>query len=169
MSKFIKGNKKDKSASITTAALPDIVFMLLFFFMVATKSKESDSSVMITLPTATETGKLEDKTPTAHISIGVPVKALQEFYGKNSRIQLNDAISGPEDVQMFITEKRASIEKSFEKAQPGIGKKKAEQMVICLKVDKETQLGTLGDVRKQLQEVRALKVNYIVNKAVGKQ
>lgn len=135
MSKFTKGKKEKKGASITTAALPDIVFMLLFFFMVATKSKTSDSSVLVTLPTAVETGKLEDKTPTAYINIGVPVKALQDLYGKTPRIQLNDAIKNVQDVKAYVLEKRASIESSYDMAQPGVGKSKANQMVVCLKID----------------------------------
>jgi len=165
MSKFRKGKKKGEGASITTASLPDIVFMLLFFFMVATKSKTNDSSVMITLPSAIETGKLDDKTPTAYINIGVPVKSLQKLYGKNPRVQLNDAILEASDIGSFIQNKRASIEKSFEQAQAGVGRVKASQMIVCLKVDQNAQLGTVDEVREALKSAKALKVNYVVNKA----
>lgn len=165
MSKFRKSKKSGEGASITTASLPDIVFMLLFFFMVATKSRTNDTSVMITLPSATETGKLDDKTPTAYINIGVPVKSLQKLYGENARIQLNDAILEASDVGSFIESKRASIEKSFEQAQPGVGKVKASQMVVCLKVDQNAQLGTVDEVREELKAAKALKINYVVNKA----
>ena len=92
MSKFDGGKKKRAEPGISTASLPDIVFMLLFFFMVATKSKDNESSVLVSLPTAVETGKLEDKTPTAYIQLGIPVKSLQKIYGDKTSIQLNDAI-----------------------------------------------------------------------------
>lgn len=163
MSKFTKGKKKKDGGNITTAALPDIVFMLLFFFMVATKSKENESSLMVTLPNATETGKLEDKTPTAYINIGVPTKALQKLYGSNPRIQLNDAILDAKDIGDFITGKRASIAKNY--PEESIGKSKAAQMIVCLKVDKEAQLGTVDEVREELKAAKALKLNYVVNKS----
>lgn len=162
MSKFNKGKKKKDGGSITTAALPDIVFMLLFFFMVATKTRKSDASVMVTLPTASETGKLEDKTPTAYINIGVPTKALQKLYGKNPRIQLNDAILEASDVEDFITGKRASIAKNY--PEESIGKSKAAQMIVCMKVDKDAQIGTVDEVREELKNAKALKLNYVVNK-----
>jgi biopolymer transport protein ExbD len=91
MSKFT-GEKKRKEPAISTASLPDIVFMLLFFFMVATKTRENTSSVIVSLPSAMETGKLEDKTPTAYIQLGVPTKKLQKVFGDKTAIQLNDAI-----------------------------------------------------------------------------
>lgn len=165
MSKFTKGKKKKEGASITTAALPDIVFMLLFFFMVATKSKTNDSSVMVTLPSAVETGKLEDKTPTAYINIGVPVKALQDLYGKVPRIYLNDAIKNVGDVQNYILDKKGAIEKSYEDAAPGVGKSKANQMIVCLKIDQKAKSGLVDEVKQELRKTNALKVNYLVNKA----
>jgi|TARA_B100000768_G_C11232637_1_gene355810 biopolymer transport protein ExbD len=165
MSKFNKNKKKSDGPGITTASLPDIVFMLLFFFMVTTKTRTNDLSISISLPSATETGILDDKTPTAYINIGVPVKALQELYGDNPRIQLNDAILNASDVVGFIENKRASIEKSFEMAQPGVGKAKASKMIVCLKVDQNAQLGTLDEVREELKTAKALKINYVVNKA----
>ena len=163
MSKFDGGNKKREEPGISTASLPDIVFMLLFFFMVATKSKDNEASVMVTLPTATETGKLEDKTPTAYIQLGVPVRSLQKIYGDKTSIQLNDAIKEKKDIRMFLDEKRASIKSNYADVAPEIGASKAKQMVVCLKVDKKTKLGIVSEVKEELRAGSALKVNYIVN------
>ena len=163
MSKFDGGNKKREEPGISTTSMPDIVFMLLFFFMVATKSKDNEASVMVALPTATETGKLEDKTPTAYIQLGVPVKSLQKIYGDKTSIQLNDAIKEKKDIRMFLDEKRASIKSNYADVAPEIGASKAKQMVVCLKVDKKTKLGIVSEVKEELRDGSALKVNYIVN------
>ena len=161
MSKFDDGKKKRIEPGISTASLPDIVFMLLFFFMVATKSKDNEASVMVKLPTASETGKLEDKTPTAYIQLGVPVKSLQKVYGDKTSIQLNDAIKSKKDIRMFLDDKRASIKSSYPDAQ--IGASKAKKMVVCLKIDKKTKVGIVDEVKEELRDASALKVNYIVN------
>lgn len=163
MSKFDGGKKKRAEPGISTASLPDIVFMLLFFFMVATKSKDNEASVMVKLATATETGKLEDKTPTAYIQLGIPVKSLQKVYGDKTSIQLNDAIKEKKDIRLFLDDKRASIKSNYSDVSPEIGASKAKQMVVCLKVDKKTKLGIVSEVKEELREGSALKINYIVN------
>ena len=163
MSKFDGGKKKKDGPSISTASLPDIVFMLLFFFMVATNSKDNEASVIVSLPSAVETGKLEDKTPTAYIQLGIPVKAMQKIYGDKTAIQLNDAIKRKEDIRLFLDEKRASIKSTYAEVNPEIGVSKAKQMIVCLKVDKKTKLGVVSEVKEELRDGSALKINYIVN------
>jgi len=163
MSKFDGGKKKRAEPGISTASLPDIVFMLLFFFMVATKSKDNEASVMVKLPTASETGKLEDKTPTAYIQLGVPVKKLQKVFGDKTAIQLNDAIKEKKDIQQFIDDKKASIKSNYADVGPEIATSKAKQMVVCLKVDKKTKYGVVNEVKEELRSASALKINYIVN------
>jgi biopolymer transport protein ExbD len=165
MSKFDGGKKKRVGPSISTASLPDIVFMLLFFFMVATKSKDNEASVMVKLPNASETGKLEDKTPTAYIQLGIPIQSLQKLYGDKTTIQLNDAIKSKKDIRMFVDEKRASIKSNYSEVDPQIGVSKAKKMVVCLKVDKETKLGVVSEVKEELRDASALKINYIVNES----
>jgi biopolymer transport protein ExbD len=88
MSRF-KKNKKRGAPATSTASLPDIVFMLLFFFMVATVMRETDMLVDIKQPEANEIVKLENRKLVAHIYIGTPVKA---GLGKEPRIQLDDQL-----------------------------------------------------------------------------
>ena len=82
MAKFRKKGKKEVPA-ISTSSLPDIIFMLLFFFMVATVMREVTLIVQMTPPKATEIQKLEDKSLVSYIYIGQPVKKLQEKMGKD--------------------------------------------------------------------------------------
>ena len=111
MSKFKKDGGKGMPA-ISTASLPDIVFMLLFFFMVTTVMRETTLFVSIQTPKATEIKKLEKKSLVSYIYIGSPVKRMQASYGTASRIQLNDAFSNVGEIQEFIaTEREAKDEK----------------------------------------------------------
>ena len=71
MSKF-KDKGSGGTPAISTASLPDIIFMLLFFFMVTTVMREVDPLVKVTLPEATEVTKLEDKALVDYIYIGPP-------------------------------------------------------------------------------------------------
>ena len=81
MAKFRK-NKKGGQPAINTASLPDIVFMLLFFFMVSTTMKEVDLKVTVRAAEATELEKLEKKELVTFIYVGVPTKSFQGLFGR---------------------------------------------------------------------------------------
>ena len=89
MAKFLR--KGDKGTpGINTASLPDIVFMILMFFMVSTSMRQTDRMVNVKLPEATEATKLERKDLASYIFIGTPSLQYQKEYGTDSRIQLNE-------------------------------------------------------------------------------
>ena len=58
-----KGNKG--LPPISTASLPDVIFMILFFFMVSTTMRDQELLVRYKLPEATEVQKLEKKSSSA--------------------------------------------------------------------------------------------------------
>ena len=106
MSKFKKNNTKG-TPPISTASLPDIVFMLLFFFMVTTVMRETEMLVENTLPQATEVKKLERKSLVSYIYIGTPSGLNRKRqYGTTAKIQLNDSYARVEDIQAFILAER---------------------------------------------------------------
>ena len=90
MAKFSKKGKQGAPA-LSTASLPDIVFMILFFFMVSTTMRQTDRLVNVKLPEATEVAKLERKDLAAYIYVGTPIASRQAQYGTDARIQLNDS------------------------------------------------------------------------------
>lgn len=146
MSKFRKDGKKTIQA-ISTASLPDIVFMLLFFFMVTTVMREVDLKVDIVSPNANQIKKLEDKSLVSYIYIGKPTR--RELFGSVPRIQLNDAFAEPEEIRDFIAGKRETLNENDK-----------NKMVVSLKVDEDVEMGIVTDVKQELRKASALKVNY---------
>jgi len=148
MSKFKKKKSGDLPA-ISTASLPDIVFMLLFFFMVATVMRENTLLIKNNLPYADQVEKLDKKDLIMYIYAGQPAERFQGQYGKESRIQLNDKFADVKDIAAFIAAERAS---------------KREELVpfltTALKVDKDANMGLVGDIKQELRKVNALKINY---------
>ncbi len=146
MSKFKKDGDKHTPA-VSTASLPDIVFMLLFFFMVSTVMREVDLKIVLEQPEATEIDKLENKALVDYIYIGEPVNT--NVYGSVPRIQLDDDFATVEEIQDYIVSRRA--ERS--EAEQGL-------VTVSLKVDSETKMGLVTDVKQELRKVQALKINY---------
>ena len=142
--------KKDKgtqSQKINTASLPDIIFMLLFFFMVTTTMRETTLFVRNTLPSATEIQKLERKSLVSFIYIGAPIQS--NIFGTEPRIQLNDAFANVNEIASFVEAER--------QARP-----EAERplMITSMKIDRETKMGIVTDVKQELRLVNALNINY---------
>jgi biopolymer transport protein ExbD len=108
MSKF---NKKQGNANptISTASLPDIVFMLLFFFMVVTKMRDTELMVGVNTPQASELTKLEKKSLVNFIFIGRPTQKYKDVYGTKPRIQLGDKFSTPDDIPLFLEKHRVTV------------------------------------------------------------
>ncbi|MDG1185998.1 MAG: biopolymer transporter ExbD [Schleiferiaceae bacterium] len=142
--------KKDKALpAVNTSALPDIVFMLLFFFMVATVMREVDLKVSVNKPRATEIQKLERKSLVTYIYAGSPRPKFQDKFGRSPRIQLNDAFATIDDVQSFVVQER---EKKSEEDRP--------MMTMSIKADKSVKMGLISDIKLQLRKAQALKINY---------
>ncbi|MCD4681359.1 MAG: biopolymer transporter ExbD [Bacteroidales bacterium] len=154
MARFTKKQSKN-SPGINTASLPDIIFMLLFFFMVTTVMRETTLFVKINPPTATEAQKLEKKSLVSYIYIGPPMKVQ---FGTESRIQLNDRFATVDDIQEFIASERESHDEADKKF-----------LTTSLKVDKNTKMGVVTDVKQELRQVGAFKVNYSTLKKSKKQ
>ena len=152
MSKFSKNGKKGMPA-ISTASLPDIVFMLLFFFMVTTVMRETTLFVNVVTPKATEIKKLEKKSLVSYIYIGPPIKRMQASFGTAARIQLNDSFASVDDIQEFIaSEQEARDEKEI------------PYMTTSIKADESVKMGIITDVKQELRKANSLKINYSTRK-----
>ncbi len=151
MGKFKKSRSGGQPA-INTASLPDIVFMLLFFFMVSTTMKEVDMKVMINPAQATELVKLERKELVTFIYVGIPMKAFQSLYGTEPRIQLNDQFATVRDIQSYIAQTRDNMRESDQ-----------AKMIVSIKADKKCPMGVITDIKQALRKAAALKINYSAN------
>jgi len=106
MSKFKKGGGKELPA-ISTASLPDIVFMLLFFFMVATVMRNGTLLVDNVLPAADQVEKLENRSLTMYVYAGKPGNGYKKF-GSEARVQLNDKfVTNMTEIQNFVQQVRS--------------------------------------------------------------
>ncbi len=135
--------------AISTASLPDIVFMLLFFFMVSTTLRETEMLVSIKLPQASEVVKLEKKSLVSYIYIGTPARQYQGVFGTDSRIQLNDTFQTLVDIRDFISSERDALSEA-----------ERTMLTISLKVDENTRMGIVTDVKQELRKASALKISY---------
>jgi biopolymer transport protein ExbD len=144
--------KKKAAGTYSSSSMSDIVFMLLFFFMVTTTMREEEINVKIKLPEATEIAKLERKDLTCYINVGSPVDALQSKFGTDTRMQLNDKFSTVDDIRDFVAAKREQVSEADR-----------AQLTVAFKIDQQTRMGIVTDVKQELRRCQALKINYLAN------
>ena len=141
---------------ISTASLPDVIFMLLFFFMISTSMREQEVLVSVTAPQATEVQKLEKKSLVSYIYIGQPQPKLRGKFGTASRIQLNDSFSNAKEIGHFIASERDKLSESDR-----------AMMTVSIKADYLTRMGIITDVKQELRKANALKVSYQAQKVMS--
>ena len=133
--KFEKRRANTKQ-EIPTASMPDIVFMLLLFFMVTTTLREVDVHVQFTLPKAKAVEKIENKRLISYI-----------WVGKSGRIQINDNIVKLKEVEPIMYAKRKAL----------------PQVIVSLRIDKGTDMGLVTDIQQELRKASCLRINYSTN------
>lgn len=137
-------------------SMSDIIFMLLFFFMVITTMRESSLFVKITVPQGTEISKLEKKSLVSYINIGVPMQQYQSKYGTEPRIQLDDQIAEVSDIKQFVErerEARDEYDRPF--------------LTTSIKADEEVRMGVISDIKQELRNNGAFKIFYNARKGKG--
>lgn len=152
MSKF-KKKQGGGTPAISTASLPDIVFMLLFFFMVTTVMREITLKVENSKPFATEIKKLERKSLVTYIYVGKPKAAYIPQVGSEPRIQLNDAFARVKELQQFVITEREAINEA-----------ERPLMTVSIKADEEVKMGLVTDIKQELRKANSLKINYSTRK-----
>ncbi|MDO4948678.1 MAG: biopolymer transporter ExbD [Bacteroidales bacterium] len=148
MGKFNKSGQREMP-ELNTSSLPDLIFTLLFFFMIVTSMREVTLKVQFKAPAATELEKLEKKSLVTFIYMGKPTPEYQKKLGGETRIQLNDKFSEVSEVGDYIYQERENMK---EEDQPF--------MTVSLKVDKETKMGIVQDVKQALRQAYALNISY---------
>ena len=148
MGKFNKSGKREMP-ELNTSSLPDLIFTMLFFFMIVTTMREVTLKVQFKVPQATELEKLEKKSLVSFIYIGKPLPEVQKKMGTTDRIQLNDKFAEASEVQDYIYQERENM-------------KEADKpfMTVSLKVDAKTKMGIVTEVKQALRQAYALKINY---------
>ena len=144
MSKFKK--KSTSSQDIPTAALPDIIFMLLFFFMVSTVLRETEIKVEQRIPRAEQLVKLEKKKLVSYMYIGKP---KDQAFGTEPLVQADDVFIGIDGIVKWVNQEKSKLNE-VEK----------DQITVSMKVDEETKMGIIVDVQTELREANARKIMY---------
>ena len=143
MSAHFKKKSAGTKQEIPTASMPDIIFMLLIFFMVTTVLRETELLVTVRIPQAEAIEKIDQKRLIQHVYIGP--ENLETGGQGEPAVQIDDAIV--RDLPQIRQAMYAAL-------------RDEPRTIVSLRVDREVETGMLYDVQQELREAEALRVNY---------
>lgn len=144
--------RKDHSVpGLNTASLPDLIFTVLFFFMIVTHMKENPMKVKYQVPQGTRLERLAKKSTVSHIYIGKPYQG-----GGGDAVQVNDKIVEMAEIEDFIAAERNRM-----------SPEDARNMTVSIKADKKADMGVVSDVKQSLRRANALKILYSGKKSTN--
>lgn len=144
-------HRRHRMPELNTASLPDMIFTVLFFFMIVTTMRETEMKVRYVTPQSDDVEKLAKRQTITHIYIGMPTDAAPDEEGE-VRIQFNDAIVDVSDIGRVVTAERSRM-----------SDEDAQEMKVSIRADKNVPMGIISDVKDELRRAGALDIVYSVD------
>ena len=141
--------KSHEVPGLNTSSLPDLIFSVLFFFMIVTHMRQVTLKVECRMPEGKHLTRLTKKSAVSHIYIGKPTKDQQGKVGAGTQIQLNDKFATAPEVMDYVSAEKKRMSPEDQKL-----------MTVSIKADRETKMGVITDVKQALREAKALKISY---------
>lgn len=138
-----------KIPGLNMASMPDLIFTVLFFFMIVTHMRSTPVKVEYQMPKGTELTRLTKKSSVTYIYIGKPVGSNDGQF----HIQLNDKFADVNSIPGYIEAERGRM-----------SSEDAHNMTVSIKADKQTDMGTITDVKQALRQAKAHQINYSAEK-----
>jgi biopolymer transport protein ExbD len=130
---------------LNMASLPDLIFTVLFFFMIVTHMRDVEKKVAYQVPAGTEVEKVSHKSSVIHIYIGKPLDGSSDDY----QIQLNNQLATVSDIRQFVEQERS-----------GMSGEDLERLTVSIEADREVPMAVINDVKQALRQSYALNISY---------
>ncbi len=144
--------RKQRVPGLNVASLPDLIFTVLFFFMIVTHMRDVTPKVKYQVPQGTELAKT-GKSGLVYIFIGTPVDEKGNALADEPRIQLNNR---------YVS--LARLGEEIERERSRMAEADRQNMVVSIRADRHTEMGIINDVKQELRKVGALNINYSAEK-----
>lgn len=148
------GRREHEMPGLNTSSLPDLIFTVLFFFMIVTHMRQVTLKVDYRAPQGKQLTRLTKKSAVSYIYIGKPVQSLPgvsnvETDSSGGCVQLNDKLATPAEVMDYVLaeKRRMSAEDQW-------------QMTVSIRADRQVPMGVVMDVKQALRQAKVLRVNY---------
>ncbi len=152
MSRF-RPQRERTLPGLNVASLPDLIFTVLFFFMIVTHMRDVDPKVQYEVPAGTELNRQTNKSGLVYIFIGKPVDAQGQIVSEETKIQLGNRYVAIDEIATEIDKIRQTMPEADR-----------QRLTVSIRADRDTEMGLVNDVKQQLRKAGALNINYSATK-----
>ena len=156
MSRF-KRQRPRTVPALNVASLPDLIFTVLFFFMIVTHMRDVDPKVQYNVPEGTELTREVNKSGLVYLFIGKPVDAQGRVIADEPRIQMGNR---------YVTVDEIGAE--IEKERSRMSEEDRQRLTVSIRADRDTEMGLINDVKQALRKAGARNINYSATKEMRK-
>ena len=135
--------------TLNVASMPDLIFTVLFFFMIVTHMRSDEVKVRLEVPAGSEVKKLTGHPAIINIYIGRQGDRETRSLDNTWRVQLNGDLVSPSEIPARINAIRSKL-----------SPENAERLTVSFRADRQAPMGLVSDVKQALQQAYALKINY---------
>lgn len=148
------GRREHEMPGLNTSSLPDLIFTVLFFFMIVTHMRQVTLKVDYRAPQGKQLTRLTKKSAVSYIYIGKPVQSLPgvsnvETDSSRVCVQLNDKLATPAEVMDYVLAEKRRMSAEDQR-----------QMTVSIRADRQVPMGVVMDVKQALRQAKVLRVNY---------
>lgn len=148
------GRREHEMPGLNTSSLPDLIFTVLFFFMIVTHMRQVTLKVDYRAPQGKQLTRLTKKSAVSYIYIGKPVQSLPgvsnvETDSSGACVQLNDKLATPAEVMDYVLAEKRRMSAEDQR-----------QMTVSIRADRQVPMGVVMDVKQALRQAKVLRVNY---------
>lgn len=148
------GRREHEMPGLNTSSLPDLIFTVLFFFMIVTHMRQVTLKVDYRAPQGKQLTRLTKKSAVSYIYIGKPVQSLPgvsnvENDSSGVCVQLNDKLATPAEVMDYVLAEKRRMSAEDQR-----------QMTVSIRADRQVPMGVVMDVKQALRQAKVLRVNY---------
>ena len=135
--------------TLNTASLPDLIFSILFFFMLVVHMRKATVHVKYQVPMATDLSRMYNNSSIQHIYIGRPINTLGKVESNKMVVQLNDNITTIPEIKKYLIQLSAVLPPEQRK-----------QLSVSIKADRHADMGMIMDLKQALREANVLNINF---------
>ena len=135
--------------TLNVASMPDLIFTVLFFFMIVTHMRSDEVKVRLEVPAGSEVKKLTGHPAIINIYIGRQGDRETRSLDNTWLVQLNGDLVSPSEIPARINAIRSKL-----------SPENADRLTVSFRADRHAPMGLVSDVKQALQQAYALKINY---------
>ena len=136
---------------LNTASLPDLIFTVLFFFMIVTHMRNENVKVTYRVPQGTELSRVTKKSAVTNIYIG---KRMGEVASDNKfYVQVNNEVMEIDHIPSYMRDIRSNMPEELR-----------QHATVSIKADRDVPMGIVTQVKQALREAKAYRVSYSAEK-----